>query len=281
MTSGVDHRGRLTPTVGVLIGLLLILLTASGCQHRSTDLEAFLRPPLEETAGRDASARVSHLPHLAHDSVTPPTAAGSQPAFVADAAEPRWADDSQPIAATPPATRQSPPTSVVWTTEDPARTAEPDETELFVASAAERGDAAAAPMNEASASSHAVDVHGHAKGNHPEADRATLPMFYVFGEVEHPGPYKHTGRNRVLDVISQVQPTRAANPARVLLLRPAPPAASRRLVIDVDRMIREGDLSYNVVLEAGDILYVPANAQANFGHAIGAFFAPKRDKAGR
>jgi len=248
---------RMTPWVGVALGALLILLTAAGCGSppKQGNLDAFLTPPLEETAGQDAPVRTTDAARAGAD---------SSPAVAAEV-KPR-----QTVVATPAAPRR-----VVWTTDQlgasPAPAAAPLEPVVHMTAAlpADHPDGPAPPQAAL------PDTDAAAVGDDDPA--RPEPMFFVFGEVAQPGPYKHTGRNRVLDIVAQVQPTRAADPSRVMLIRPSLPDGQRVLTIDVDRMVRQGDVARNVVIDAGDILYIPASTPASIGHAFGAFFAPKRE----
>jgi len=250
--------------LGATLAVLGVLLTASGCGRTAPHVghqEAPPTPPLEETAARGA--------------------ASSEPAT-------QTATDERPDGAAmvldpePRAERAAPARSlrVVWTTDEPGAvhatpTAEPVMHEPLEAAILPpvRGTATTPEVVDAT---EPTDTAGAEAADAPASDRAQ-PMFFVFGEVEAPGPYKHTGRNRILDIVAQVQPTRAADPSRVMLIRPSLPEDQRVLTIDVDHMVRQGDLTRNVVITDGDILYVPASTPANIGHAVGAFFAPKRD----
>ncbi len=277
-------RSRLTPTLAVIICILLVMLTASGCQTPSMTRQVAQRPPMQEAADVGTPAPA---PAQADASATAPVAAEHAPVK----------QDAKPRA-----------TVVRWTTAEPgyappAAPTEPTEPVAFTtAPAVTPPPASAPPPAPAAALTQALeadmDVPQHAE---PEANRPTLvntpsqtvatpasgeasdlPLFYVFGEVEHPGPYHHTGRNRVFDVIAQVKPTRRANPAKVQLVRPE---AGKRdaqgaavFTINIDQMIRAGDMSQNYRLEPGDILYIPPTGGAKLGLALGSLFGTSTDK---
>jgi len=81
---------------------------------------------------------------------------------------------------------------------------------------------------------------------------------FVFGEVSRPGPYAYNGANSILGTLSKAQPTRLADPSKIILLRPSPDGELvRRMTIDMDKMVKEGDTLLNAVMEEGDIIYVP------------------------
>jgi polysaccharide export outer membrane protein len=92
---------------------------------------------------------------------------------------------------------------------------------------------------------------------------------YVFGEVASPGTYPYNGANTVLGTLARAQPTRLADPARIHILRPNRDGRLiRRMTINLDKMVKEGDTKLDAVLEEGDIVFVPANALAAVGLAL-------------
>lgn len=89
---------------------------------------------------------------------------------------------------------------------------------------------------------------------------------FVFGEVSWPGPYNYDGANTILETLSRAQPTRLANPSKIQVLRPnADGELVRRMTVDLNRMVKEGDTLLDAVLEEGDIIYVPPTALAAIG----------------
>ena len=82
--------------------------------------------------------------------------------------------------------------------------------------------------------------------------------YYVFGEVNAEGPYPYTGKDSVIDALSQAGMNFIAWRSIVQVVRPAPdPDETARIQVDLDHMMRTGDLRMNVLLEPGDIVYVP------------------------
>lgn len=137
----------------------------------------------------------------------------------------------------------------------------------------------------------------HAAGKTPESLRAELQTLatkyyedadinvkvtsfaskkvFVFGEVSVPGPYPYTGNNTVLGMLARAQPNRLADPGRIHVLRPSPDGdLVRRMTISLDQMIKTGDTTLDVVMEEGDIIYVPANPLAATGLAIQQLLLP-------
>lgn len=89
---------------------------------------------------------------------------------------------------------------------------------------------------------------------------------YLFGEVSAKGPYAYTGRDTLLDLVAKARPTFLAWQAKVEVIRPDPVTKERKkLVVNLDEMIRKGDPTMNVLLEEGDIIYVPPTPLAWVG----------------
>ncbi len=90
--------------------------------------------------------------------------------------------------------------------------------------------------------------------------------FYVFGEVTRPGAYSCTGRDTVIRVLADAQPTFTAWKNQVKVIHPSHDGRTRHvLTVDADKIMQEGDLALNVHLEEGDILYVPPTPLAWVG----------------
>ncbi len=83
-------------------------------------------------------------------------------------------------------------------------------------------------------------------------------FYYVFGQVEAPGPKPFTGRDTVLMALAEARPTFIAWRSQVRVTRPEGPGGERKtIVVDLDRMIATGDASQNILLQEGDIIEVP------------------------
>jgi len=81
---------------------------------------------------------------------------------------------------------------------------------------------------------------------------------YVLGQVAGAGPKPFTGRDTLLDVLAKAQPNFIAWGSRVKVIRSnAKPGEIREITVDVDKMMQKGDLRGNVLLQEGDIVYVP------------------------
>ncbi|MEM7680357.1 MAG: polysaccharide biosynthesis/export family protein [Planctomycetota bacterium] len=98
---------------------------------------------------------------------------------------------------------------------------------------------------------------------------------FVFGQVGAPGQYVFTGSNTVLNTLARAQPTRLADPSKIHVLRPnADGDLRRRMTIDLDKIVQEGDTTLDAPLEEGDILFVPPNPLAAVGLALQQLLLP-------
>jgi polysaccharide export outer membrane protein len=83
----------------------------------------------------------------------------------------------------------------------------------------------------------------------------------VMGEVTKPGQYEITGPTSVIEAISMaLGMTENAGHTIMLFKKDSTEGKNpgyKRIAIDVDRLFKEGDLSQNVQLQNGDIIYVP------------------------
>ncbi len=81
---------------------------------------------------------------------------------------------------------------------------------------------------------------------------------YVLGQVSFNGPRPFTGNDTLLEVLASSKPTLIAWGEMVKVIRPsADPGEIREITIDVTRMMQQGDLRNNLLLQEGDIVYVP------------------------
>jgi len=101
-------------------------------------------------------------------------------------------------------------------------------------------------------------------------------VFYVLGQVYVPGPKVYTGRDTILHAIAQAQPNPMAWVERIQVIRPSRDKNIRPEIFEVnfDRMIAHGDTSKNVLLQEGDIVYVPPTVLAAIAMKIEEFARP-------
>jgi polysaccharide export outer membrane protein len=99
----------------------------------------------------------------------------------------------------------------------------------------------------------------------------TLPYVSVFGEVLRQGAITYQRGLRVTDYIALAGgPTPTANLGNVRVVRFQMGGVPTKSVhtIDVDRILREGDIAYNYALKSGDWIYVPRRFTINWGTII-------------
>ncbi|OHB76603.1 MAG: hypothetical protein A2Z25_06050 [Planctomycetes bacterium RBG_16_55_9] len=101
--------------------------------------------------------------------------------------------------------------------------------------------------------------------------------YYVLGEVAFPGAQAYSGRDTVLGAIALAgSPTVLAWQERIQIIRPARGENGRPRIFEVnfDRMAAHGDMSKNVLLEEGDIIFVPPTILAAAAMKIEEFIRP-------
>lgn len=101
-------------------------------------------------------------------------------------------------------------------------------------------------------------------------------LFYVLGEVERPGPKVYTGRDSVLTAIAAANPTALAWNKRIQVIRPSSDKNTRPKVfqLNFEKMRVHGDVSMNVLLQEGDIIYVPPTILASLGKTVQEVMTP-------
>ncbi|MFQ5500817.1 MAG: polysaccharide biosynthesis/export family protein, partial [Phycisphaerae bacterium] len=98
---------------------------------------------------------------------------------------------------------------------------------------------------------------------------------YVFGQVGRQGAMPFTGRDTVLSVLAESNPTFLAWKSKVKVIRPSHEEGKRHVItVDADKMMKEGDLELNMLLEEGDIIYVPPTPLAWIGLRVREFLNP-------
>jgi protein involved in polysaccharide export with SLBB domain len=114
---------------------------------------------------------------------------------------------------------------------------------------------------------HAVDVRVAVFASH---------LYYVTGMVSRPGPRNYTGRDSTLTAITEAQPNPLAWQRRVLVVRPSAQEGTEPFIFEIDykKMTIEGDTRKDVLLQEGDIIYVPPTVLAAFGLLLEEFISP-------
>ena len=101
-------------------------------------------------------------------------------------------------------------------------------------------------------------------------------VYYVLGQVSAPGPRTYTGRDSFLNAITIAQPNPMAWIERIQVIRPSAHKDTKPEIfeINLDRMIAHGDTSKNVLLQEGDIIYVPPTVLGWMALKIEEFIRP-------
>ena len=101
-------------------------------------------------------------------------------------------------------------------------------------------------------------------------------VYYVLGEVYLPGEKDYTGRDTVLSALAEAKINPMAWEQRVQVIRPSSDKTIKPKIfeVDLDRMIAHGDTSKNVLLQEGDIIYVPPTVVSAIAQIIEEFARP-------
>ncbi len=89
-------------------------------------------------------------------------------------------------------------------------------------------------------------------------------VFYVLGQVLSPGPKIYTGRDTALTAIAHARLNPMAWKERIQVIRPSRDENVKPKIFEVnfERMVVHGDTSKDVLLQEGDIIYVPPTVLA-------------------
>lgn len=91
-------------------------------------------------------------------------------------------------------------------------------------------------------------------------------FYYVFGQVKSPGAKIFTGRDTLLKALADAQPTFLAWRSQIKVVRPSSvPGEQKTITVDLNDMIRNGEVQNNVLLQEGDIVQVPPTPLAWIG----------------
>jgi len=100
--------------------------------------------------------------------------------------------------------------------------------------------------------------------------------YYVLGQVFFEGPKTYTGRDKLLTAVAEARPTTLAWTHKIQVVRPANAQSEKARIfeVDYDKMIAHGDASKNVLLQEGDIVYVPPTILATIGLVVEELLSP-------
>jgi protein involved in polysaccharide export with SLBB domain len=101
-------------------------------------------------------------------------------------------------------------------------------------------------------------------------------VYYVLGQVYLPGPKVYSGRDSVLTALAGAQPNPMAWLDRVQVIRPSADAKVRPRIFEVnfDRMSAHGEINKDVLLQEGDVIYVPPTVLAAIAMKIEEIIRP-------
>ena len=100
--------------------------------------------------------------------------------------------------------------------------------------------------------------------------------YYVLGQVARPGPQVYSGRDTAFTALALTQPTTLAWLGRIQVIRPSRDENVKPKIFEVnfDRMGAHGDLSKDVLLQEGDVIYVPPTILAAIAMKVEEFIRP-------
>jgi len=89
-------------------------------------------------------------------------------------------------------------------------------------------------------------------------------VYYVLGQVYHPGPRRVTGRDTLLTAVATARPTIMAWTDKIQVVRPSRQGGDAAKIFEYkySDTYKRGDTSKNVLLQEGDIVYVPPTVLA-------------------
>ncbi len=96
----------------------------------------------------------------------------------------------------------------------------------------------------------------------------TQNRYFVGGQVKRPGLYTWRPRLTVLDALSQASwETERAALSRTYVIRKNSEGKEEQLQVDMIKLLHKGDMSQNIELQPGDVVYVAETRTPNFDQA--------------
>ena len=101
-------------------------------------------------------------------------------------------------------------------------------------------------------------------------------VYYVLGEVAKPGPQVYTGRDTVLTAVASANILITAWEENMRVIRPSEKKDQKPRIFKVNLhdMMMRGDVSKNVLLHEGDIIYIPPTILAAIGNIVAELVRP-------
>ena len=106
--------------------------------------------------------------------------------------------------------------------------------------------------------------------------------YYIIGMVQRPGAQLFTGRETTLSAISKAVPNVQAWEERIQVIRPSLNLTDDPKVFNLNfkRMVEHGDMRCNVLLQEGDVIYVPPTILGTIGLTLQEIIGPLRGGLG-
>jgi protein involved in polysaccharide export with SLBB domain len=100
--------------------------------------------------------------------------------------------------------------------------------------------------------------------------------YYILGQVQRPGAQIFTGRETTLSAISKAIPNVRAWEQIIQVIRPTLSLEGDPKIFELnfERMIEHGDMSGNVLLQEGDVIYVPPTILGSIGLTLEEVLGP-------
>lgn len=100
--------------------------------------------------------------------------------------------------------------------------------------------------------------------------------YYVVGQVLYPGAQLFDGRETTLSAVTKAVPNYLAWEEKIQVIRPAagPNQRSRVFSMNFKKMAEHGDMRQNLLLQEGDIIYVPPTILASIGLTLQEIVGP-------
>lgn len=105
--------------------------------------------------------------------------------------------------------------------------------------------------------------------------------YYILGMVHHPGAQIFTGRETTLTAIAKAVPNVQAWEEKTQIIRPSANLNEdpKIFCLNFKRMVEHGDMTGNVLLQEGDVIYVPPTILASIGLTLQEIVGPLRGGA--
>jgi protein involved in polysaccharide export with SLBB domain len=100
--------------------------------------------------------------------------------------------------------------------------------------------------------------------------------YYIIGQVQRPGAQIYTGRETTLSAISKAVPNVRAWEEAIQVIRPSLALDGKPKIFELNfkKMIEHGDMSGLVLLQEGDVIYVPPTILGSIGLIIEEIVGP-------